>query len=212
MITGKQIKAARVLLDWKQNDLAERLGMSVTNVKRIEGGGVVPPKTLANLIEVFSNAGIIFTPNGGVEIRDDLVRILEGKDGFIDFFNEVYNYTRKNGGEIIVRDVDDRKLHNVLGDVFEDHPERMQKLGNFTCRTIVREGDNYSDKHEYASFAKVPDELFSNVPLYVFGHFVAIFFWKENPKIMLINDADLAMAYKKQFDFVWKSHTDGEVS
>ena len=212
MIKGSQISAARALVKWSQSELSERSGIPVPTIKKIEHGAVESPRpdTLTSIINAFENVNVVFTQRGGVEFKDDLVKIFEGKDGFIEFFNEVYNHTRKNGGEILVRDVDDRMLHNVLGDAYEDHPERMQKLTNFTCRTIIRQGDNYSDKHDYASFAKVPDELFSNVPLYVFGQSVGIFFWNENPKILMITDADLVKAYTKQFDFVWKIYVNKE--
>ena len=40
MISSKQIKAARVFLSWEQRDLAERSGLSLPTIQRMEKLGV----------------------------------------------------------------------------------------------------------------------------------------------------------------------------
>jgi transcriptional regulator with XRE-family HTH domain len=40
MIPAKQIKAARVFLEWEQHDLAERSGLSLPTIQRMEKLGV----------------------------------------------------------------------------------------------------------------------------------------------------------------------------
>lgn len=40
MISAKQIKAARVFLEWEQRDLAEKSGLSLPTIQRMEKMGV----------------------------------------------------------------------------------------------------------------------------------------------------------------------------
>ena len=40
MISAKQIKAARIFLEWEQRDLAERSGLSLPTIQRMEKLGV----------------------------------------------------------------------------------------------------------------------------------------------------------------------------
>ncbi len=40
MISAKQIKAARLFLDWEQRDLAERSGLSLPTIQRMEKFGL----------------------------------------------------------------------------------------------------------------------------------------------------------------------------
>lgn len=76
MISAKQIKAARVFLDWEQRHLAEHSGLSLPTIQRMEKLGL-ERSSVANAQKVqaaLEAAGIIFIPrNGGgpgVRLRD----------------------------------------------------------------------------------------------------------------------------------------------
>jgi transcriptional regulator with XRE-family HTH domain len=68
MISAKQIKAARVFLDWEQRDLAEKSGLSLPTIQRMEKLGV-ERSSVANvgkLQAAFEAAGVEFiSANGG---------------------------------------------------------------------------------------------------------------------------------------------------
>jgi ribosome-binding protein aMBF1 (putative translation factor) len=63
MATIQQIKAARALLEWSQDDLAARAGLSPVTVKRLEGQGKIGVSDEARLKmeAVLEAAGIEFT-------------------------------------------------------------------------------------------------------------------------------------------------------
>lgn len=66
MITIKQMKAARLFLDWEQRDLASRSGLSLATVQRMEKLGVERSQ-LANVMKVkrtFEAAGVEFVRDG----------------------------------------------------------------------------------------------------------------------------------------------------
>ncbi|WP_203074632.1 helix-turn-helix domain-containing protein [Falsiroseomonas ponticola] len=68
MISAKQIKAARVFLEWEQRDLAERSGLSLPTIQRMEKHGV-ERSSAANAMKVqtaLEAAGVEFiAENGG---------------------------------------------------------------------------------------------------------------------------------------------------
>lgn len=68
MISANQIKAARVLLDWNQKDLAEAAGLSLPTIQRMEKLGL-ERSTVANaqkVIAAFNEGGVEFiSENGG---------------------------------------------------------------------------------------------------------------------------------------------------
>jgi predicted transcriptional regulator len=67
-VSIRQIKAARALLDWSQDDLALNSGVSAPTVKRLEAaegdiGGRA--KTAEALVTALQKAGIEFLPENG---------------------------------------------------------------------------------------------------------------------------------------------------
>ena len=76
MITLPQIKAARALLDWKQEDLAKASGVSLASVNNLERGLYSPrPETLALIHSAFEGAGIEFLRCNGVAMRESQYRV-----------------------------------------------------------------------------------------------------------------------------------------
>jgi len=61
--TSEQLRAARALLGWAQKDIAERSGVSLPTVKRLEvGEGAMNTRveTVDRLQRAFEEAGVIF--------------------------------------------------------------------------------------------------------------------------------------------------------
>jgi transcriptional regulator with XRE-family HTH domain len=75
MITPRQIRAARGLLDWTQAQLARAAGLSEVAVKNLERGRTDPrASTLSAIQQAFDRAGLVFldpgdTRNGGAGVR-----------------------------------------------------------------------------------------------------------------------------------------------
>jgi transcriptional regulator with XRE-family HTH domain len=69
MITSEQVKAARGLLRWNQEDLAAASGISLPAIKRLEqlpGPLAAQSRTVEAIIAAFGNTGVEFiAENGG---------------------------------------------------------------------------------------------------------------------------------------------------
>jgi len=63
-LTSEMVRAARALLRWEQKDLAERTGLALGSIKRLEGGfGLLAAqaRTVAAIEKAFEDAGVTFT-------------------------------------------------------------------------------------------------------------------------------------------------------
>lgn len=69
MIEAKQIRAARALLEWSQDDLVKRTGLSLTTIRRMEDSSIGPGRSSADNVgvvqRVLQEAGIQFIPENG---------------------------------------------------------------------------------------------------------------------------------------------------
>ena len=64
MISSKQIKAARALLGWKGQDLADRSGVGVTTLRRYETQEGIPnsnASVIKAIKDCLEEAGIVFS-------------------------------------------------------------------------------------------------------------------------------------------------------
>ena len=66
MVTAAQCRAARGLLDWSQQELADRAGLGIVTIRQIEADITEPRRaTLAVLKQAFERAGIEFIDENG---------------------------------------------------------------------------------------------------------------------------------------------------
>jgi ribosome-binding protein aMBF1 (putative translation factor) len=64
MISSSQIRAAKALLRWSGEDLANKAGLSLSTIRRVEASEGVPDtqnmKTLLSIMKALEEAGIEF--------------------------------------------------------------------------------------------------------------------------------------------------------
>ncbi len=68
LLTSEQVRAARMLLRWEQKDLAERSGVSLPTIKRLEtrpGELQAHQPTIAAIRQALESAGVEFIPENG---------------------------------------------------------------------------------------------------------------------------------------------------
>ncbi|MDD3183653.1 MAG: helix-turn-helix transcriptional regulator, partial [Alphaproteobacteria bacterium] len=98
MPSGKQIRAARVLLDWTAEKLASEVGISRESIESIElGKKQARELTMDSILRVFDDAGIEFLDNQGVRFRPEGLEILEGEMGIKTFLDGAYAFAERTG-------------------------------------------------------------------------------------------------------------------
>jgi transcriptional regulator with XRE-family HTH domain len=77
-LSSGQIRAARAFLRWSAKDLAERSGVSVPTIQRLEttdGPLRVKVETLDRLQRALEGAGVEFLDRNGVRLREEPDRV-----------------------------------------------------------------------------------------------------------------------------------------
>jgi transcriptional regulator with XRE-family HTH domain len=205
MISPKEIRAARVYLDWSQDDLAERSGLAVSTIRNIEAGTNVPSGKSAQALERSFAEYIDFLPHGGFQPRQETVKIYKGRTGFIDFLWNVHDTVKAVGGEICVSNVDEKDFFFWLGkEPAQEYKDAMALLEkNFYFKVIIKEGDDYFAAGKYAEYRWIAAEEFSNVPFYVYGDKLAIILFEKEVSVYVLDNKNIADAYRVQFNTLW---------
>lgn len=204
-ITTAQIRGARGILNWSQQDLAQRTGISATSIGAIENGQTTPREsTLSTIRKTLENAGIEFIGLDGVRQRRDDVRIFSGKNGLIEFYDDIYATVRDQNCEVLVSNVDERIFVEALGDYAKVHVNRMEQQKSVHYKILVKEGDNYTPGSGYGEYRWIPKELFASVPFYVYGKKLAIMIFENEPSIILLQYPSISDAYRVQFYDMWE--------
>lgn len=194
-------------MNWSQQDLAQRTGISATSIGSIENGQTTPREsTLATIRSTFEKHGIEFLGLQGVRERDSNIMNYEGQSGIRQFFDDVYETSKTPGNEICLFNGVPKKLIEWLGnDYYQMHAERMDKIrNNFSFKIIVEEGDNQLIARTFAEYKWFPKERFNDRTLYCYGDKLAFLnFSKDNVRILVMQQADIASSFRELFNIAW---------
>lgn len=212
MATGRQIRAARALLDISQDELASAAGLTKQGISKIEDGSVQPREgTLADIIRVFSERGVEFTEFLGVRFRPQGIEVLVGKSGLQQFFNNVCEHMQKNGGSIVQIGVNESQFVNIVGSDFaENYKIRMgdvvEQRKDIHVYAILQEGDTNLMYSNYNHYRWISKDIFAPVPFYIYGETLAIMDFQTipAPTIIVHKFPAITEAYRKQFEAFWK--------
>lgn len=211
LFTPAQLRAARALLNWSRSELATQAGVSEQTVHRLENGLNAPEtKTQQFILKTLERAGVEFQGFEGVRYKPEDVQVLNGTDGLVEFFNNVYEHISRYGGLVRQIGVDEPVFTKYLGDHSQKHIDRMTHLARSNPQlpkqqAIIRESDYNFECSAYTSYRWYPKKQFSCVPFYVYGDVLGIMnFHAHAPKIIYIRSAVIAEAYGIQFDDIWE--------
>jgi DNA-binding XRE family transcriptional regulator len=214
MITGRQIRAARALLDWDAEDLAAKAGLSKDTIFNIEKSVVqAREKTTERIIQTFAAYDIEFTPDEGVKRKSDSVTKLEGFKDFKSYMDQVYDaclqpYSCDGTKPVCICNLDNSLFRKYLKDYYPVHAERLKKIKGLKIKSLAAEEDKASfpgtSYLEYRYLKELKDVI---APFYVFGDKFALidFDVPDPPKILLIHSPSLAQSYRDQFNIMWKN-------
>jgi len=203
-LTARQIKAARSLLDWSQDDLADTAQLSVATIRKIESGHISPRGSTKNAIrKAFSQHDVFFTENEGVQITKELVKTFIGSKGYLQFLDDIYN-TVKEGGITRQFNFSDAIISTHGGKQLDEYVEKMGAVKNLDARCLVPEGDqNFPVKHcVYKWLKKVHKNA---IPYFLYGNKVAMLTSPAGKEMVwvVIHSESLSKAFALQFDTYW---------
>jgi transcriptional regulator with XRE-family HTH domain len=205
MIQPRQIRAARALLNWSQQDLAKTSGIAISSIKNIENDLTVARRdTLSAIQEAFEKAGVEFLPSAGVRLQMESINVLKGTEALQSFFDDIYQTLRQSdGGEVLVSGVEEKTYDESDKKLVDMHLARMKALGNVSQKILSRAGDRHFTV-PYGEYRWVDAMHFAGTPFYVYGDKLAMLIWQPSLHIIVLHYPQLVDAYRKQFFFQWE--------
>jgi transcriptional regulator with XRE-family HTH domain len=204
-ISGRQIRAARALLDLSREDLAGRCGVTMITIRNIEAETVEPQgKTLANISTFFDKEGVEFQDDEGVCMRKHQLRTFSGKVGYRQLLDHIYE-TVKKGGRIRQFNFGDARFMPIAEDLAAEHIKRMEGIQGLDARVLVLEGEIGSPV-SYCSYRTL-DETYKDIaPWYLYGDFLILPLYDGGQKreCITIHSKPVAERYMLEFDALWQ--------
>ncbi len=209
MILVAQIKAARALLEWTQEDLAHAAGLSKPLINTLERG-IAHPKadTLQAIQRAFEDSGVEFLDGPGVRLKSVPLRvtIFEGEDCLLDLTNDIFDTLIGTDGEALIAGVDESK-YIAFGGARVLAAFAKQTEHGIWRKILIREGDtNFVIPKVY--YRWVSEKFFSSIPYYVYGDKYALLLWGPPQKVVMIENAEIAETYRQQFMAYWEASRD----
>ncbi|MDD3181288.1 MAG: helix-turn-helix transcriptional regulator [Alphaproteobacteria bacterium] len=204
-INARQIKAARALLDWSQEDLASASGLSIATIRKIESGALSPrDKTMGAIVSALEEANIEFTDSTGVRVRSNMVTVLEGQDSYLRLLDDVFHNLKDKGGEVLIWYAD----NSVSPQAVVDSEERMRKQG-IRFRFLVEEGDTFL-YFPLGEYRWIPKKYFRNAVIEIYADKVALNIYpnlstQHISNVIIIENPALAEAMRNAFNFMWEN-------
>lgn len=210
MITPKQCRAARALLNWSQPQLAQKCGIHVQTISNFEHEtGTPTQRTLNKIVHILTLNGIEFIEDGVREVRN--LTILTGTEGFQTFLDDVYqtallNGTKNNPCKIYLSNVTHSNWIKWAGpEKWQQHVYRMTKDKDIMdVRIIVREKDYHFPADAYAQYKWFPKHLFNDKSFYAYHDKLAFLdFQPDSLQVTIIRHSEFAEGYRTLFGIAW---------
>jgi DNA-binding XRE family transcriptional regulator len=204
MLDDKQIRAARALLDWTQETLAERSGVARATIKNVENGNTLPRLETANALQqALEEAGVEFLQGSGVRMQDRMINVFEGQDAYQRLLDDVFTTARDYKSDVIVAPSTPSKAAAILGDTYLANQMEKRRLAGIGQRLLVPSDDLNFLTQPLETYRILPKQYHSSYPLYVYGPKMALVSFHEPQKAIIINDQRFADAARGLFNFIW---------
>lgn len=192
-----QIKAARSLLNWTQDDLALRANISKYSVANTEVERTTPQKaTLDKIVQALELAGIEFIEDG-VRLRKDSITIIDGDGWYLRLLDDVHHtLIHHENPELLIEFADESK----------SPPEVVEKViamrkDGIKMRLLICEGDTYI-MGPLEEYRYIPKKNFMNYVSIIYGEKIAVC-TEGNVRAVVIKDPLLNLTRKNMFNLAW---------
>ena len=208
MMTTHQLKAARALLDWTQQDLARASGMHLNAINNLERGLTSPRQSTINkLKKTLEDSGIIFIGTRGVERAQQALscRKLDG-DGFLRALtDDMLSVLKDKDAEIlsIFADIRDFDAHDPVATQGFYAQKTARGLKE---RVITRVMPGFYQR-PYDACRVVAPEMLGGADVMVYADRVAFIVW-ETQEIAILKGEGTARTQRRMFDMLWATGRD----
>jgi transcriptional regulator with XRE-family HTH domain len=207
-IHAGQIKAARAMLDWSQEDLAQATGLAINTIRNLEAGAISPRSATNDLIrQAIEKAGLEFIEREGVRRRLDEIQIHQGVNGCEAFFDDLRQTVHKKGGEIVCLLKSQAMLLESCGLAPGGNLEPLERLSAVTpIKCLVTETTEPALFVPAIPCRALAEPNLSPVPYYVYGDKHALMLPEAGGlfRFVVFRSVTLAQSYRSHFGSLWE--------
>ncbi len=203
MITLSQIKAARALLNWTQDNLAKAADLSLPGINNLERGISSPRKeTLAAIENALTQAGIEFIDITGVRLKtpDLQIETIEGENWLAQYDQYLFARLKSDKDELLQYACDNR-FWMIYGSstnhYFVDHRNTTKFKERILAPSKLEFISSPADSYRTLSIDK-----FERIDKQIFADCVANILWDAR-KIVIVTSKNLADNERTQFELLW---------
>tara|TARA_Y100000589_G_C27197431_1_gene647589 strand:- start:8400 stop:9056 length:657 start_codon:yes stop_codon:yes gene_type:complete len=205
MIDSSQIKAAKALIGWSQDRLAEESGISKSAIAKIEAGLNIPREdTLNKFKKAFERGGIEFIDEG-VRRRRDKVQVWEGPQAVGRLLDDIISTLKDvENPELMIFGLDEVRFMKICP--IEKLSETVEQRRHFGVkqRVLLAEGDtNFVGSS--LTYRWVKKEYFVSTPTYVYGTKVATLLWTDPTEIIVVDNEMFSDERRRNFNMMWST-------
>lgn len=210
VITSRQIRAARGLIDWTQGHLADSVGISRSTIAAIENGTANATRDIIDRIRtVFEANQVEFEAQQGVRFRHAVVSEDDAPDANRRLLDDIYfvasRYKLQRGtNDILIFGVDEEDTQNSVGDYITTHLERLREAG--LQEKILCGPDARTFIAPRTAYRRLPELDPAQNPVHIYGDRVAIVHWRPKEFVITIESEPIASAMRSMFNQLWKLH------
>lgn len=197
---------ARAALDLSQTDLGLAVSLDKKTLSNAEGGQTnLSNESMKKLEDYFLSRGLEFTDNDGVRKSPTGLRTYKGKNGFREFYDDLYETAKTEGGHICLINGVSKYVIEALGvEGVQIQKERMNKIKkNFTYQVLVEEGDNTFFGADYCEYRWLPKEDFHNETVFVYGTKIAFATFQDETTVTVFDRKEIADTFRLLFSLAW---------
>jgi hypothetical protein len=160
-------------------------------------------KTANKIHQAFRSAKVEFLINDGIRSKFDIIKTLDGREGFIYLLNDMYDSVKNVGGCVKISGIEKKSLTKVVDDeYFEMHENRMEKVKNLSFKILTSDKAKDIEPKSYKEYRQIPSEYFFPLPTYIYDRKVA-FVILDPLRVLLIENFHLFLVNSNQFDMIW---------
>lgn len=201
-----QIRAARAILNWSQEELAGRSGVGVTTIRQVESGCVPRRQTTESLRDAFESAGLEFLENEGVRLRAEHINVLSDKDSCHKLYDDILRSVLSGADEIMACVSSYQVFLESLGLIGEEGRDRIKRLSEYTSiKCLVADSAGIEKSEPLIKVKHVYDAFIGRVQYFVYGRKYAMVLPRNNGdhRFIIFNTPSDAFAYRKEFQDLW---------
>lgn len=170
MIFSRQIRAARALIELKQDELAEAANVSLTTIQRIEAGEDGNARTQEKIRRALQSLGVTFTEKGVVwdEFPVLFTHGSTHEEAYLQLISDAHEHLKSvKNPELLIMYADDRVSPPSVNDKY-----RAMRKDGIKMRQFIKEGNEYIigplDEYRY-----IPEKFFANRVTLIYGDRIA---------------------------------------